>query len=39
LRQEVRRNIGQLHEEMGEMRADVAAIRTALAPRDPLSGG
>jgi septal ring factor EnvC (AmiA/AmiB activator) len=42
---EMRRDMGQLRHEMGEMRrdmgtmhADVAAIRTALAPRDPLGG-
>ena len=30
--------MGQLHREMGTMRADIAAIRTALAPRDPPGG-
>jgi hypothetical protein len=34
LRQDMHRDIGQLRQEMGTMRDDVAAIRTALAPRD-----
>jgi hypothetical protein len=38
LRQDMQRDIGQLRLEMGTMRDDVAAIRTALAPRD-LPGG
>src|SRR5262249_47510061 len=38
LRQEMQRDMGQLRLEMGTMRDDIAAIRTALAPRDPLGG-
>jgi uncharacterized protein YoxC len=38
LRQEMQQDMGQLRQEMGTMRADIAAIRTALAPRDPLGG-
>jgi chromosome segregation ATPase len=38
LRQEVQRDMGQLRQEMGTMRADIAAIRTAVAPRDPPGG-
>jgi chromosome segregation ATPase len=36
LRQDMQRDIGQLRQEMGTMRDDVAAIRTALAPPEPL---
>jgi chromosome segregation ATPase len=36
LRQDMQRDMGQLRQEMGTMRDDIAAIRTALAPRDPL---
>jgi chromosome segregation ATPase len=32
LRQEMQRDMGELRQEMGTMRADIAAIRTALAP-------
>jgi chromosome segregation ATPase len=38
LRHEMRRGMGQLHHEMGEMRADVAAIRAAVAPPDSAVG-
>jgi dsDNA-specific endonuclease/ATPase MutS2 len=34
LRQEMRQDMGALRQDMGTMRADIAAIRTALAPRD-----
>src|SRR5258705_2053410 len=34
LRQDMQQDIGQLRQEMGTMRDDIAAIRTALAPRD-----
>jgi hypothetical protein len=38
LRQEIRHDMGELRHEMGTMRADIAAIRTALAPGHPPGG-
>jgi chromosome segregation ATPase len=38
LRQEMQRDMGHLRQEMGTMRADVTAIRAALAPGEPPGG-
>jgi len=35
---EIRREMGEMHRNMVTMHTDIAAIRAALAPRDPLGG-
>jgi hypothetical protein len=35
---QLRQEMGEMRRDMGTMQADIAAIRVALAPRDPLGG-